>query len=282
MNYGSIIHQFHWTSLFLFLKLSASTFDVVYDIVHLEQLYVPQEHVFVVHGTFAQEQDWYQWGGDFYTTFLAQSGPNVKVHPFRWSGRCSHLHRVMAARELASFIRLLCNPHDTITLIGHSHGGNVCIMAVNELVKHYPDYYIKTIFSLGTPISYDDDYLPDMQHIGRLYHLFSLGDLVQPVFNLYSRVFQPHERIWNIAVTIDGKLSNHSELRSPLIAYFLRNATVYSLENETTMLHLKSDGAMVFEHDDMRSELLELERESFNTMFSEALSRKLLIDESPH
>ena len=239
--------------------------------------YQPKRHVFLVHGTFAKDQSWYQRDGDFYDSYLSQIPFGTCIYSFTWSGRCSHAHREKAARLLAEIICWYCRPGDTIILVGHSHGGNVCILAANELAKCRPAYRIKKLFSLGTPVSYAPDYTPNMDHIDRLYHFFSFGDMVQPVFSLFNRVFKEHPRIWNIGVKIDGVSPSHSDLRSPALVHFLKQADRYHLANDKTVLHLKSDGSVTFEYDDTRQELLFLEKENFSTLFSEALSRKFII-----
>ncbi len=277
MEYNVKKHMVRWMSLFFIVHFATMcTSDFINNLIIDFQ---PKEHVFMVHGTFGKDQSWYQRGGDFYNAYISQIEPHAKVHSFKWSGRCSHAHRVRAAQELASYIQWTCNPHDTITLIGHSHGGNVCIMAINILIKQFPQYKIDTVFSLGTPVSFESLYTPNMQHIKKLYHLFSFGDLVQPVFNLYDRVFNYHPRLWNIEVYIKGKLSNHSDLRSPIIVDFLQQVHLYLLENDSTVLHLHGEGSISFESDYQRQELIIFEKENFDNMFPEALSRKFNIHE---
>ncbi len=266
----SVKHWFHWASLFFFGVVFCQVEYLYYD-------YQPRKHVFFVHGTFGHDQAWYQKNGDFYNEYVAQIATSVVVYSFSWSGRCSHEHRLQAAHSLARKILLSCHPSDDITLIGHSHGANVCIMAVNELVKKHPMYKIKRVISLATPVSYDPLYTPNMKCIDRLYHFFSFGDLVQPVFNFFERVFESHPRIWNIAVKIDGKFSGHSDLRSPIMVSFLKQVDMYKLENDTTLIHLKSDGTFSFECDHQRLQLLMLEKENFSMIFPDAISRKLCI-----
>ncbi len=252
---------------------------VVHKLTHPEKGFVrscgdgkPAHITYIVHGTFGKNQDWHQSHGDFYREYCKHAPKNAEIYSFVWSGGCNHKHRLKAARLLAAYIKLTCRPTDFITLIGHSHGGNVCIMAVNELVRRFPDYSIDHLFSLGTPISYDDLYNPCMNHIKQLYHFFSFGDLIQPVFGLFHRIFMSHPRIWNSALMLDAKIIGHSALRHPAIARFLHYCKKHKLENNNALIHLNTENDDVkIQEDGLRELQLHLEKNCFKTLLGISL-----------
>ncbi|MBT4594634.1 hypothetical protein HOD08_02030 [bacterium] len=81
--------------------------------------------VILVHGTWSRALPWYKQGGGFFsevTTEAAKTGQHVAS--FEWSGLNNHIARVRGARDLAC--KILEYPfNEEVTLIGHSHGGNL-------------------------------------------------------------------------------------------------------------------------------------------------------------
>jgi hypothetical protein len=74
----------------------------------------------------------------------------VKVHSFSWSGLNNHRSRIEAGRELADYIaRLGTNESQPmfISIVGHSHGGNVALYAL----KHPDTERVDSIVCLATP-----------------------------------------------------------------------------------------------------------------------------------
>jgi len=192
--------------------------------------------IFVIHGTWASTAQWATAEGDFFKALehCAQENKNKleseletaleKIHhkkthvvPFTWSGKKNHAQRQQAAKNLVKIMQSY--PQDTqFTLVAHSHGVNVSLLASEYLGQEPADKQraISTLYALGGPIK-ETRYAPNMDIIKHVYNLFSFGDIVQPVFNKWQRVFNPHERIANLAVTIEGQEPKHSELHSPLV-----------------------------------------------------------------
>jgi len=55
----------------------------------------------IVHGTWAQSEDWYQEGGDFFDTLYSMIDHEDTIIPFVWSGSCFESARITAAHHLA-------------------------------------------------------------------------------------------------------------------------------------------------------------------------------------
>lgn len=167
----------------------------------------------IVPGTWSSAQTWHQEGGDFFTNIKNKSIDTVFT--FTWNGKNDHHERIRAAQQLAHSME----KWDTVTLITHSHGGNVALLACTLLHEKNVATRVDRFYSLATPVS--SAYPPPMDKIEYLYHLFSFGDVIQPVLGIFGRTFAPHERIANIQVICNNILPTHSQLHSPLIAQWL-------------------------------------------------------------
>ncbi len=84
----------------------------------------------LIHGTFAKNETWFQPQGDFYRAYIS-SLKEEQLIPFVWSGKLSHEERLKAAHDLSKQI-IACYP-DNVTVIAHSHGGNVVNLASHLL-----------------------------------------------------------------------------------------------------------------------------------------------------
>ena len=80
--------------------------------------------------------------------------------------------------------------------------------------------------------------MPDMDVINILFNLYSKGDIVQPVFGFYSRLFPEHDRIANFRVTIEdsgifGDDPSHSEMHDPIVAQWILDIPYALKETQT-------------------------------------------------
>ncbi len=104
----------------------------------------PKEAIFIVHGTFGAQSEWYQEKGNFFqklfstikktksddTNFLDITS-EVCLIPFTWSGKWSHTARIKAAKALAlSFLE-----YDVRAIIAHSEGCSVATIACQFLSR---------------------------------------------------------------------------------------------------------------------------------------------------
>lgn len=171
----------------------------------------------IIHGTWAQDESWYQPEGDFFKGVYrcAQETKIVdQVVAFSWSDKLSYYFQMEAARRLQKFIE----KYEFVILIGHSHGATVGILASQLMSESLQNIgKIKKFYALGVPVDPKMQIYPDMQVIEKFYNLFSFGDFVQPVNGVHERVFTFHERLVNISVTIHDDHPSHSELHDPII-----------------------------------------------------------------
>ncbi len=185
-----------------------------------------KELFIIIPGTWAKNESWHQYEGEFFTYLtLGARKLGHAVENFTWSGEHDHRARIVAGKRLARAISFL--PRNMkINLVTHSHGTTVAIIASQELAKQNGDkkksdhIKINTIYALGTPVDLKR-YSPNMDVIKTFYNFFSLGDYVQPLFGMYSRVYPEHGRCANIRIKIDGKDPLHTQLHSSCIGRWL-------------------------------------------------------------
>lgn len=112
----------------------------------------PSRLIVLVHGTFAGDANWNRQDVPQPTlakTLAANCSREDRVVAFRWSGGVSHSDRITAANSLVRFVAKNRRLDDKVVLVGHSHGGNVSLMAAAN--SSHP---IDAIFCLGTPHIY--------------------------------------------------------------------------------------------------------------------------------
>jgi carboxylesterase len=111
--------------------------------------------IYIVHGTNAHSWAnrlvngrypwWRRWS--LFSCALRQAfGKESEIREFRWSGRNTHQARLEGASQLASAIEKEA-PGLRIHLIGHSHGANVALAAVNRL----PPQRVTSVIVLANP-----------------------------------------------------------------------------------------------------------------------------------
>lgn len=175
----------------------------------------------LIHGTWAIESSWSQVQGSFFESLnTALKIIGAKLVNFSWTGNLNHQSRMQAGINLAKLIESY--PDNTkISLIGHSHGANVGIIASNILGQNTKNNNkIKTFYALGVPVD-TKRYMPDMSVIKYFYSFFSFNDFVQPVLGLYGRMFPEHEKIANIRTLVKDKEPGHTQLHSIPVGLWL-------------------------------------------------------------
>ena len=239
----------------------------------------------VVHGTWAPQEPWYQPGGDFFQE-IACAGEDIfdEVISFTWSGNNNTKDRREAGKELAQLIE----QYDLATIVAHSHGATVAILASHYLARNSQVYQsknrykIQSLYALGVPVD-EYDGLPEMNIVCFFYNIFSFNDSVQPVFGLFDRTFTDHERIANISITIDGVEPNHSELHHPIVGSHLfgihekfYNYCIGGFERfvffRPGIVHFYKDGPPKYELDENRECLLDSDK-YMNQLLLYALTR---------
>jgi pimeloyl-ACP methyl ester carboxylesterase len=173
--------------------------------IHPEQV-VPSLTV-IVHGTWANDETWWRWPAEF-PQYVDQQTKDVYKGPlpFKWSGDNTDEARREGGRALFRWMQE--HPTEKLTVIAHSHGGNVAFVASQVGLK------MQNLILLGTPIR--TDYLPKMDNIQTIHNTYSSEDDVQFLGTLFrtrdgGRVL-PEARE-NIEVKTASK-NPHSELRT--------------------------------------------------------------------
>jgi len=210
-----------------------------------------QTVVILVHGTFAQNSSWFKPRGDFYNIIFHEAlKKNLVVVPFLWSGQLSHNARIEAAERLANTI--LSYLDKNITLIGHSHGGNIINLSTQIIaymsgldlsidISNIDEFTcfnykalcrnkkccIDKVYLLATPVD-NKNYYPNMHVVKNVYNLYSLGDNIQPIIGFYGRTYKYHKNIFNLRVIfnktdsmIDYYDPSHYEMHNQYLAKWL-------------------------------------------------------------
>jgi hypothetical protein len=117
-----------------------------------------------VHGTNdGAEADsgekWWQTGSDFCSKLGAKGearGIELDIRPFHWDGANSDVARRQAGRRLAAVLRGALREAGEASVVGHSHGGNVVVYALDDpwLDRAYRCGALRVV-SVGTPF-FDD------------------------------------------------------------------------------------------------------------------------------
>jgi hypothetical protein len=200
------------------------------------------EHWILIHGTFARAMPWYKKGGSGYEA-LSQALTRSKqrkfiVHSFLWSSFNNHEARTRAAQELRELLQQLStNKYHTIHIVAHSHGGTVGLLTANMLTEQNSHLRITEFFALGMPV-HADWYPKAWDSIDTMYHLFSYGDFIQPVFTMFERMLPKAPNIYNLPVKKNNEGLWHETLRSADILIQLPSLHKLLTEKGSYCLHL--------------------------------------------
>jgi RHS repeat-associated protein len=115
--------------------------------------------VFPVHGTWSNPQTWKNLNGILSVTGKAFGDNRLATPLFSWSGGNYSDLRSKAANELINHVRAArtnADASEPITLVGHSHGGNVAIEAINAMVKMDEFQGVEiNLMTINTPVRKD-------------------------------------------------------------------------------------------------------------------------------
>lgn len=125
---------------------------------------------FYVHGTWSEPKTF----SHLSITTIDHITGNTQGAEFKWSGYNTDRARKKAARDLANHIMKNRDPNQPLTLVGHSHGGNVAIMAANILKKR--GVKVDNIITINTPVR---EYQLDAGAAGKHVNIYQLNDPFQ-------------------------------------------------------------------------------------------------------
>lgn len=122
---------------------------------------------------------------------------NLVFYTFGWDGSLSHPCRKQWAHMLyRSLIKLRArirqnNPaHEIkITIVGHSHGGNVALNLAWFEMRYAKKLIINELILMGTPIQSETRHLAEHPMFRRVCNLYSTGDWVQKLDCISTRDF---------------------------------------------------------------------------------------------
>ncbi len=229
----------------------------------------------VVHGTWASTTQWCKVEGNFFDALTQSVEPlGYSTLNFTWSGYLDPASRIQAGKDLAKLIESY--PHTTIiNLVTHSHGSNVGILASHHLKRNN----IYNFYALGTPVN-TKAYMPNMEHINYFYNLFSLKDMVQPVFGIFQREYPEHERIANIRIMLNGSEPGHSALHAQEIGrYLIEIDESLFYRKQPLIAYFNKKGPPTITYDPEQQKLVELDRLRMAALFTEFCRRKTALQE---
>ena len=138
--------------------------------------------IFPIHGTWSNNTTWKNFNALIGATKNLFSDSKLGT-PFQWSGGNYTKYRYEAAANLVMHIineRKGVDENEPITLVGHSHGGNVGVIAANILseLEEFNNVEIN-LLTINTPVR--DDYQLSEKAKARVNHVnvYDEKDLVQ-------------------------------------------------------------------------------------------------------
>jgi RHS repeat-associated protein len=132
---------------------------------------------FFVSGTWAgNENHWARSQRDIAKTF-----GNTTSYSLKWTGKNSYLTRKLEAYTIAKQIYETWDKGgriEPITLVGHSHGGNLMIEAANILYSEY-GVIVDNILTVNTPVVYSHKLNSNLVDKVRHINVFNSNDFIQ-------------------------------------------------------------------------------------------------------
>jgi len=157
--------------------------------------------------------------------------PFNDFYVFGWPGRTNTTARTQAAKILNKQIICLLKKYKEnniipeITIITHSHGGNVALSLAKFIDPNNPDYLIDKLILLACPIQEKTKYLSECNLFKKIYNIYSKLDMFQildlqgfqsgtknmnvPLFS--RRTFPPSPKIRQTRIKINDRAIFHIE-----------------------------------------------------------------------
>ncbi|NAW51042.1 hypothetical protein GNY06_06545 [Elizabethkingia argentiflava] len=132
------------------------------------------KQAFFMHGTWGNQQ----FMSDASQGAIQKTFGNSKKYTERWSGSNSMQARRTAAREQFNFIINHRIEGEPISIVGHSHGGNVGVMAANMVDAYYEGKVPINLITINTPVR--EEYQLDTSNTSTThYNIYNSQDVVQ-------------------------------------------------------------------------------------------------------
>jgi pimeloyl-ACP methyl ester carboxylesterase len=139
-----------------------------------------QSQAFFIHGTNSSNKIWKGEVRDSIRNIFGHATYADSIELRGWSGANNSLVRKLAADSLIEHILHVRTEHQItetrVTIVGHSHGGNVALLASDRLRAELGEKVEINIVSLNAPSVVGGANLVDSSI--RLYHIYSLQDQI--------------------------------------------------------------------------------------------------------
>lgn len=138
-----------------------------------------------VHGTWSNMSMWKNQGAILRATYRAFGDRNNSNFKFEWSGGNYASMRTNAAKQLIEYIQTVRSENniskdEPVTLVGHSHGGNVSIEAINMMadMEEFEGITIN-LMTINTPVRPDYQLSEKAQSRVTHFNIYDEKDFVQ-------------------------------------------------------------------------------------------------------
>ena len=125
---------------------------------------------FFVHGTWSDPSTYSKLSKQTITNITK----NTEGATFQWSGNNTDIARQIAGKQLAEHVMKNRDGKQSLTIVGHSHGGNVAIIAANILKGK--GYQVDNLITFNTPVR---EYQLDPGAAGKHFSVYHQNDPVQ-------------------------------------------------------------------------------------------------------
>ena len=202
--------------------------------------------VVLIHGTGASNAGWYrETDHEHFKGFLSfaehetyTTNSAVDLISFGWTGNNTIEDRLTASETLVQCIKQIADRYDSITLIGHSHGGNIAFAASNTLsVPLRLILFATPMRNTNAELDERESIFTPGKNVTELYNIYSTGDALQALGSIRSGMslsdiqktaqsigssgssrkiaidLVNKKHYYNIDVTLDGQSPSHGNLR---------------------------------------------------------------------
>lgn len=174
-------------------------------------------HIWFIHGTYTHARIVWTQNMKFCQR-LAFCLNATYDNTFDWGGGNGDSFRQAGAEKLATRISKWrkSNPYDKIILVGHSHGGNVGILATNLLAEE--KIMVHNLITISTPVR---EYKPAHGNIQIHNNIYNIIDSVQVNGSkeLITITDEIKKRVWFESGLAGRKFPNANNIEVPFSAY---------------------------------------------------------------
>jgi len=194
--------------------------------------------------------------------------PIDSFYSFGWSGKLSSIARKKEANKLYFEILKLVEEVKSkklipkITLITHSHGGNVVLNLAKISEENHCNYYIENLVLLACPVQEETKHFIKSKFFNKIFNIYSSGDLLQildpqgiktrnqgknyPIFS--QRTFPNMENLKQTKIKINNQSLWHIDFILPKFLQYLSKILdkMPALDsNKKNVLNIQKNGTIL-------------------------------------